>query len=323
MTSSYQKISGFDRPHVSEMLSDSKISTLESGFKNFRICLRIRRMRVDDSRIRKEKVADSKISGYVWTGPKRLVSFRNNYRLIEKTFAGSLGSLAKFSTLPAPKLASHGSRITFCGLEIYGLFLVINTRLHSFFFIRTSNFDAEAERSYIFWRFEAETFLKMFLNLPGIVFQPISADVTRQTIKEHFLLRYGIKLLAHTGLTCSDATCEMSRQPTLAKFGFKKRIDHRGLQQDINLLDFVAKTPKKFTCSTCSKAFINQQGLSVHVKCVHGVVAEGKILAKSSDSTPKTESENEIQTAVSSTMDKILSLVAEESSSSEKGNTNM
>ena len=95
----------------------------------------------------------------------------------------------------------------------------------------------------------------MFLNLPGIVFQPISADVTRQTIKEHFLLRYGIKLLAHTGLTCSDATCEMSRQPTLAKFGFKKRIDHRGLQQDINLLDFVAKTPKKFTCSTCSKAF--------------------------------------------------------------------
>jgi len=33
-----------------------------------------------------------------------------------------------------------------------------------FFFIRTSNFDAEAERSYIFWRFEAETFLKMFFG---------------------------------------------------------------------------------------------------------------------------------------------------------------
>ena len=64
VTTSYQK--------VSEMLSDSKISTLESGFKNFRICLRICRMRVDDSRIRKEKVADSKISGYGWTGPQRL-----------------------------------------------------------------------------------------------------------------------------------------------------------------------------------------------------------------------------------------------------------
>ena len=70
MTPSYQKISGFDRPHISEMLSDSKISTLECGFKNFRIRLRIRRMRVDDSRIRKEKVSDSKIFGYVWTGPK-------------------------------------------------------------------------------------------------------------------------------------------------------------------------------------------------------------------------------------------------------------
>ena len=42
----------------------------ESGLKNFRICLRFRRMRVNDSRIRKEKVADSKISGYGWTGPK-------------------------------------------------------------------------------------------------------------------------------------------------------------------------------------------------------------------------------------------------------------
>ena len=37
--------------------------------------------------------------------------------------------------------------------------------LYTLFFIRTSNFDAEAERSHIFWRFEAETFLKMFLNL--------------------------------------------------------------------------------------------------------------------------------------------------------------
>ena len=44
-------------------------STLESGFKNIGIRCRIRRMRVDGNRIRKEKVADSKISGYEWTGP--------------------------------------------------------------------------------------------------------------------------------------------------------------------------------------------------------------------------------------------------------------
>ena len=31
------KVSGFDRPHVSKKVSDSKVSTLESGFKSFRI----------------------------------------------------------------------------------------------------------------------------------------------------------------------------------------------------------------------------------------------------------------------------------------------
>ena len=36
----------------------------------WRIVCRIHRIRVDGSRIRKEKVAGSKISGYVWTGPK-------------------------------------------------------------------------------------------------------------------------------------------------------------------------------------------------------------------------------------------------------------
>ena len=36
--------------------------------------------------------------------------------------------------------------------------------VHSVFFIRTSNFGAEAERSYIFLQFEVENVLKMFLN---------------------------------------------------------------------------------------------------------------------------------------------------------------
>ena len=49
---------------------DLFFSTLKSGFKNIRIRYRIRKMRVDGSRVRKVKVADSKISGYVWTGHK-------------------------------------------------------------------------------------------------------------------------------------------------------------------------------------------------------------------------------------------------------------
>ena len=68
-TSSDSKISGFTRPHSSKLFADSKISTLESGFKKLRIRMRIRRIRVDERQIRKEKVVDSKVSGYVWTGP--------------------------------------------------------------------------------------------------------------------------------------------------------------------------------------------------------------------------------------------------------------
>ena len=33
----YSQISGYDRPHVYVFVSDKKISTLESVFKNFRI----------------------------------------------------------------------------------------------------------------------------------------------------------------------------------------------------------------------------------------------------------------------------------------------
>ena len=43
------------------------------------------------------------------------------------------------------------------------------------YFIRTSNFRAEAERSYKFLRCEAENVLKMFLNLRGVAFQEIIA----------------------------------------------------------------------------------------------------------------------------------------------------
>ena len=36
----YQCVSGFDRPHVSEKISDSKVSTLKNGFKSFQVSKR-------------------------------------------------------------------------------------------------------------------------------------------------------------------------------------------------------------------------------------------------------------------------------------------
>ena len=75
-TSSDSKISGFTRLHVIGLVADLFFSTLESAFTFFRIRCPIRQIRVDGSHIRKEKVADSKISGYVWTGPKIFPSVR-------------------------------------------------------------------------------------------------------------------------------------------------------------------------------------------------------------------------------------------------------
>ena len=73
-TSSDSKISGFTRPQVIGFVADLFFSTLESRFSFFfRFRCRIRRMRVNGSRIRKEIVAVSKISGYVWTGPESKV----------------------------------------------------------------------------------------------------------------------------------------------------------------------------------------------------------------------------------------------------------
>jgi len=57
------------RPHVIEFIADLFFSSLESGLKNIRIHCQIRQVHVDGGCIRKEKVADSKISGYVWMGP--------------------------------------------------------------------------------------------------------------------------------------------------------------------------------------------------------------------------------------------------------------
>ena len=52
------------------------LKNIHSGerIQKLRIRQRIRRISVDGRRIRKEKVTDSKISGYVWTVPKLVVA---------------------------------------------------------------------------------------------------------------------------------------------------------------------------------------------------------------------------------------------------------
>ena len=71
-TSSNSKISGFTVHKVSDSLQVYFFS-LESRSKNIRNCCQICQMRMDGGRIQKEKVADSKISGYKWMAPNMYV----------------------------------------------------------------------------------------------------------------------------------------------------------------------------------------------------------------------------------------------------------
>ena len=59
--------------------------------------------------------------------------------------------------------------------------MVLFVLQYTLFFIRTSNFGTEAERSYFFLRFKPENVLNMFLKLCGIVFKYINADVNKKT----------------------------------------------------------------------------------------------------------------------------------------------
>lgn len=113
----------------------------------------------------------------------------------------------------------------------------------------------------------------------------------------------------------------MSRQTTLGRFGFKKSISHRNAVMETKVPDFVSTVSKTIKCDHCSKLFVNQQGLSVHEKCVHGVSgmtkAAGKGVQPKKD--PVGETESEIKIAVRDTLDKLLSIVSDESTGSKEG----
>lgn len=69
------------------------------------------------------------------------------------------------------------------------------------------------------------------------------------------------------------------KQKTLASFGFTKSVTHRGKTKEIKIpleTDVVIEKPKSIQCSKCPMKFMNQQGLSVHLKCLHSVMPKEK-----------------------------------------------
>ena len=72
VTSSDSKISGFTRPHIIEFVADLFFPLWRADLKISGIVVECAWIRLDGSRFQKETVADSKISGYVWTRPRFL-----------------------------------------------------------------------------------------------------------------------------------------------------------------------------------------------------------------------------------------------------------
>lgn len=58
------------------------------------------------------------------------------------------------------------------------------------------------------------------------------------------------------------------KQKTLGFFGFTKSVKHRGNTTKVQIPDDAHET--FLVCKYCRKSFRNQQGLTVHIKCIHG-----------------------------------------------------
>ena len=61
------------------------------------------------------------------------------------------------------------------------------------------------------------------------------------------------------------------KQATLKAFGFTRKLVHRDTVVEIDIPRFSEEV--RLQCPECLKTFINKQGMSVHMKCVHGATS--------------------------------------------------
>jgi len=64
------------------------------------------------------------------------------------------------------------------------VYIKLVSQIHPFLYIRTPNFGAGAESSYIFGRFEAENVREMFLNIHGIPVSPNDFNVVEVILEQ-------------------------------------------------------------------------------------------------------------------------------------------
>ena len=92
-----------------------------------------------------------------------------------------------------------------------------------------------------------------------------------QTLHSIYKVFYKVKIISQLYayiLSCKKFIMSNKKQATLAAFGFTKSIIHRGEEVPCKIPK-VTKGVTKLKCDHCSMEFVNQQGLTVHVKCKH------------------------------------------------------
>ena len=123
----------------------------------------------------------------------------------------------------------------------------------------------------IFFFFRLE-FMLLLLNLIAFIIS-VETDASLLAVAKsiYIVCLHSISSILDASLFVAVSEVKMSRQTTLGRFGFKKSILHRKSEMETKVPDFVSTMPRTIKCNHCSKLFVNQQGLSVHEKCVHGV----------------------------------------------------
>lgn len=103
---------------------------------------------------------------------------------------------------------------------------------------------------------------------------------------------------------------EKKKQKTLGAFGFSKKRLHRGKLVSVEIPTYAQETTTLLKCDLCPKRFKNNQGLSVHMKCIHEVVGssstENDLSFKSKSVSKQTVNvEREVGYVLNSLIDKV------------------
>ena len=111
----------------------------------------------------------------------------------------------------------------------------------------------------------------------------------------------------------------MSKQKSLAAFGFSKTVVHRGVANRVFIPEYVDEVKGTINCSHCTMKFKTKQGLAVHAKCKHPSFepAEKKVrITKESLSTSSEKSisidsivRSEVQDVLNGVVGKVVGIV--------------